>query len=95
MPRKRKATLSRLAHAAAARDALAVKRQRSTGAESDLSDRDAEGSSDSDEDMESRTDKDGPINQPTVIEQGNPSEMSSLLPISDIPRETSQDQAIR
>jgi len=26
--------------------------------------------------MESRTDKDGPINQQTVIEQGNPSEMS-------------------
>ena len=42
MPRKRKATLSHLACAAAAIDALEVKRQKSTGAKSDLSDRDAE-----------------------------------------------------
>jgi len=43
--------LSHLACAAAARDALDIKQQKSTGAKSDLSDRDAEGSSDSDEDV--------------------------------------------
>ena len=37
MPKKRKATVARLATLAAARDTLSVKRQRSIGGDSDLS----------------------------------------------------------